>query len=88
VIELHELGAGDVPLLRAVNTLFGRAFDDEPGRTARPPDDAYLRRLLGNEGFVAVAALAGAQVVGALAGCVLPKFEQARSELYLHDLDN
>jgi aminoglycoside 3-N-acetyltransferase I len=35
---------------------------------------------------VAVAALAGAQVVGALAGCVLPKLEQARSELYLYDL--
>jgi aminoglycoside 3-N-acetyltransferase I len=86
VIELHELGAGDVPLLRAVNALFGRAFEDEPGYTGRPPDDAYLRRLLGNEGFVAIAALAGAQVVGALAGYVLPKFEQARSELYLYDL--
>jgi aminoglycoside 3-N-acetyltransferase I len=85
-IALQVLGAEDLPLLRAVNALFGRAFEDEASYTGRPPDDAYLRRLLGNEGFVAIAALAGPQVVGALAGYVLPKFEQARSELYLYDL--
>lgn len=86
MIELHELGPGDLALLRAVNAMFGHAFEDEPSYTGRPPDDAYLRRLLAHEGFVVIAARAGPQVVGALAGYVLPKFEQARSELYLYDL--
>ena len=35
---------------------------------------------------MAVAALAGTQVVGGLAGYVLQKFEQARAELYIYDL--
>jgi ribosomal protein S18 acetylase RimI-like enzyme len=35
---------------------------------------------------VAVCALQEATVVGALAAYVLPKFEQARSEIYIHDL--
>ena len=36
--------------------------------------------------YVAIAAFAGDAVVGGLAGYVLPKFEQARSELYIYDL--
>jgi len=57
-----------------------------PTYTADQPDDEYLRRLLESPAFVAVAALAGTDVVGGLAGYVLPKFEQVRSELYIYDL--
>ena len=43
--------------------------------------DASLAQLGG-----AVAALQGGVVVGGLAAYVLPKFERARSEVYLYDL--
>ncbi len=54
--------------------------------TAKQPDVAYLERLLCSDSFVAVAASIGQRVVGGIAGYVLPKFEQARSELYIYDL--
>lgn len=43
-------------------------------------------QLLSDPNFVATAALSGSTVVGGLAAYVLPKFEQARSELYIYDL--
>jgi aminoglycoside 3-N-acetyltransferase I len=36
--------------------------------------------------FIAVAAIVADQIVGGLAGYVLPKFEQERSEFYIYDL--
>ena len=86
VIDVQVLGAADLPAMRQMLALFGHAFDDLPTYTAHPPDDAYLRTLLQGPGFVAVAARHGERVVGGLAGYVLPKFEQARSEFYLYDL--
>ena len=54
---------------------------------ARSADEVEtLERLLGSETFIAIAALAGTQVIGGLAAYVLPKFEQARSECYIYDL--
>jgi aminoglycoside 3-N-acetyltransferase I len=85
-VDVRVLGAGDAPTLRRMLQLFGEAFEDLPTYTARQPDDAYLERLLRSDTFVAVAAVRHAQVVGGLAGYVLPKFEQARSELYIYDL--
>lgn len=85
-IETRVLGAQDVLVLRSMLGMFGRAFEDLPTYTADQPDDEYLRRLLESPAFVAVAALAGTDVVGGLAGYVLPKFEQVRSELYIYDL--
>ncbi|MEO6362876.1 MAG: AAC(3)-I family aminoglycoside N-acetyltransferase [Caldimonas sp.] len=84
--SVRVLRAGDVGLLRSMLAMFGAAFADLPTYTARQPDDVYLERLLGNPTFVGIAAVSGAQVVGGIAAYVLPKFEQARSELYLYDL--
>jgi ribosomal protein S18 acetylase RimI-like enzyme len=42
--------------------------------------------LLRNQGFIALAAFDYEIVVGGLAAYVLPKFEQARSEIYIYDL--
>ncbi len=39
-----------------------------------------------HEYFVAIATFDDARVVGGLAGYILPKFEQARSEFYIYDL--
>lgn len=85
-LPVRVLGSGDAAALRAMLVVFGSAFDDVEAYTARQPDDAYLEALLARDTFVAIAAFAGDAVVGGLAGYVLPKFEQARSELYIYDL--
>ncbi len=84
--EVRALGPSDVATARAMLALFGRAFEDEATYAHAQPDDAYLARLLASPTFVALVAETDAGVVGALAGYVLPKLEQARSELYLYDL--
>ena len=85
-IAVRVLGSGDAATLRAMLAVFGNAFGDVETYTARQPDDAYLEALLARDTFVAIAAFADEAVVGGLAGYVLPKFEQARSELYIYDL--
>lgn len=86
VYAIRLLGRNDIADMRSMLAMFGDAFDDRDTYTASQPDDAYLARLLACDTFVAVAAFAGHQVVGGLAGYVLPKFEQARSEFYIYDL--
>jgi tRNA (adenine37-N6)-methyltransferase len=83
---IHVLAAGDLMTLRAMLDMFGHAFEDPETFGDRPPSDSYLRGLLGNEFFVAIAAFDGKQVIGGIAGYVLPKYEQARQELYIYDL--
>jgi len=80
------LGPDDVAALRATLAMFGTAFGEPDTYTARQPHDAYLKRLLASDSFVAIAAFAAGEVIGGLAGYVLPKFEQARSEFYIYDL--
>jgi aminoglycoside 3-N-acetyltransferase I len=84
--DVRVLGQKDAPSLRAMLAMFGHAFGEVATYTTRQPDDEYLERLLSTSTFVAVAAFAGDSVVGGLAAYVLPKFEQARSEIYLYDL--
>lgn len=72
--------------MRGMLSLFGQAFDEADTYVSRQPPDEYLRRLLASPTFIAVAALEEQEVVGALAAYVLPKFEQARSEIYIYDL--
>ena len=85
-VQIRVLGPGDVSTMRAMLSMFGTAFDDVPTYTARQPDDSYLRHWLATGAPVAVAAMAGTAVVGGLIAYVLPKFEQARAELYIYDL--
>jgi ribosomal protein S18 acetylase RimI-like enzyme len=80
------LTTDDVPLMREMLALFGRVFDEADTYARHPPDDAYLQRLLASATFLAIVAMAGSRAVGGLAGYVLPKFEQARSEFYIYDL--
>ncbi|MBP2161528.1 aminoglycoside 3-N-acetyltransferase I [Asticcacaulis solisilvae] len=80
------LTADDIALFRSAMALFGRAFDDADSyQDALPPDD-YVHGWLGNPGNILLVATEGEAVVGALAGYVLQKFEQARSEIYIYDL--
>lgn len=85
-MEYRVLGQDDVALMYALLALFGRAFDDPDTYASAPPDAGYLAGLLGDPGFVALAAVDDGRVVGGLTGYVLPKFEQARREVYVYDL--
>jgi aminoglycoside 3-N-acetyltransferase I len=67
-------------------TMFGREFGDEQTYIGKQPDDPYFQRVLDSDTFIAIVAIAGARVIGGLAGYVLPKFEQVRSEFYIYDL--
>ena len=84
--HIKTLCAGDAATLRSMLSIFGAAFGDMPTFTREQPDDAYLQDLLATRTFIAVAATVDVQVVGGLAAYVLPKFEQARSEMYIYDL--
>lgn len=83
---VHRLTAGEIGTMRAMNRLFGAAFEEPDSYGAAPPDDEWIEGLLAGDQFVALAATAGLEVVGALAAYVLPKFEQARREIYIYDL--
>jgi aminoglycoside 3-N-acetyltransferase I len=84
--DVRALGTGSAGSLRAMLSMFGRAFADVATYTARQPDDDYLERLLANSTFISLAAFADGRVIGGIAAYLLPKFEQARSELYIYDL--
>jgi aminoglycoside 3-N-acetyltransferase I len=85
-LRLHQLTTADVPLLRALNALFGEAFGDPEEYGADPPSDLYLEALLAKEHVIALAVLLGQEVVGGLVAYELAKFERARRELYIYDL--
>jgi ribosomal protein S18 acetylase RimI-like enzyme len=83
---ISKLGEGDLAAFRAAMALFGRVFEDPESFGAAPPSDDYVRGLLRRDTFILLAAEAGGAVIGALAAYVLPKFEQARAEVYIYDL--
>lgn len=67
-------------------SVFGRAFEDVDRYCGNQPGDDYLRKLLGSETFIAIAAVVGEEVVGGLAAYELRKCEQEVSEIYIYDL--
>ena len=85
VLAVERLGAGDVEAMRAANQLFGEVFGEEGYHGPRPGDD-YLRKLLGDDKFIALTARIDGEMAGALAGYELIKFEAERSEIYIYDL--
>ena len=85
-IDVRQLGPSDVPLMKALLTTFGDAFNDMNTYAANPPSEGYLRRLLSSDSFIALAALKSGEVVGGIAAYELKKFEQERSEIYIYDL--
>ncbi len=85
-IDIHHLTANDLPLMSTLLTVFGEAFNENETYNAKRPSDDYLRRLLGSEIFIALAAMKNGEVVGGLAAYELLKFEQERSEIYIYDL--
>lgn len=83
---IRPLGPADAGLMDAVLNFFGEAFGDPASYTAQRPSAGYLRKLLGSDSFIALAAFDGGAVTGALCAYELRKFEQERSEIYIYDL--
>lgn len=84
--RIVHVGPDDLPLMRGLCAMFGDAFDEVDSYTAAPPGDGYLRKLLADPTFTALAAVTDGVVVGGLAAYEFRKFEQERSEIYLYDL--
>lgn len=85
-LAIVRLGADDVAEMAAANRLFADVFGEE-GYHGPPPCEDYLRKLLADDKFIALMArVGGGDMVGALAGYELVKFEAERSELYIYDL--
>jgi aminoglycoside 3-N-acetyltransferase I len=86
VLNIRQLTPDDLPLMSGLLRVFGDAFHDVETYTAKPPSAEYLRRLLGGDTFIVLAALKSGVVIGGLAAYELKKFEQERSEIYIYDL--
>lgn len=84
--SVKRLGPDEFGLMAGINALFHDAFDSDPDYVAAKPDPDYLAKTLSNPHVIALAALADERVIGGLVGYVLPKLEQARSEIYIYDL--
>jgi aminoglycoside 3-N-acetyltransferase I len=84
--QAKVLRPSDLATMRGMLSLFGEAFEDPETYATKQPTDEYLLGLLSSSTFIAIAGLEGHEVVGGLAAYVLPKFEQARSEIYIYDL--
>ena len=83
---VRRLGPADLGTMRRLNAMFGEAFEDPDTYGSAPPPDAYLAEALGKPHVIALAALAGEDVVGGLVAYELEKLEQARREVYIYDL--
>jgi aminoglycoside 3-N-acetyltransferase I len=80
------LTSADVLAMRALNALFAHAFGDHESYARRPPDDAYLQKLLAKEHIIVLVGRVDGEVVGGLVAYELHKLEQSRSEIYIYDL--
>ncbi|MCC5886423.1 MAG: AAC(3)-I family aminoglycoside N-acetyltransferase [Gammaproteobacteria bacterium] len=85
-VDVRQLTCDDLPIMLKLTRMFGDVFGDPESYTSNVPSEDYLRRLLGGDTFIALAALLNEEVVGGIAAYELKKFEQERSEIYIYDL--
>ncbi len=83
---IRRVAPDDLALMNALLTTFGEAFDDADTYGRARPSVAYMKSLLADHYFIALAALKHSTVVGGIAAYELRKFEQERSEIYIYDL--
>lgn len=84
--KICRLGPAHVDTMRALNALYGEAFEDRENYRYDHPDDGWLTRQLGREGVILLVAELDDRIVGGLTAYELPKLEAARSEIYIYDL--
>lgn len=85
-LAIRRLAPDDGRLFIAMLDVFAEAFDDPKNYNSARPTPDYRETLLARTEVVALVALAGENVVGALVAYELQKFEQERSEFYIYDL--
>ena len=85
-VGIRKLLPDDIELMRALLGVFGDAFHELDTYCKNQPNDAYLRRLLSLDHFIALVASESGKVAGGLTAYELHKFEQERSEIYIYDL--
>jgi aminoglycoside 3-N-acetyltransferase I len=85
-ISIRQLYTHDLALMEGLLATFGEAFEDVETYNSFRPSNTYLKRLLGRDYFIAIAALKNGTVVGGITAYELQKFEQERSEIYIYDL--
>ena len=84
-VAIVQVRARETRVLEEILAVFAAAFNNVDTYQKNRPKAAYLRRLLRSEHFICLAALYGGRVVGGVAAYELKKFEQVRSEIYIHD---
>ena len=84
--EIRVLGTSDVNLMRQLNAVFGRAFNEPGTYGATPPDDSHIAALLSRQHTIVIVAIQNESVIGGLVAYELEKFERQRSEFYIYDL--
>ncbi len=83
--NIRQLTAADVTVVRALNVLFGKAFEDATADGEGVPSD-HLRRVLARPHVIVLVAVVGEDVVGGVVAYELEKLERTQSELYIYDL--
>ena len=86
LISIRQLSANDLALMEGLLAIFGEAFNQVATYSSSRPSNAYFKRLLSSDYFIALVALKNGSVVGGIAAYELQKFEQERSEIYIYDL--
>ncbi|MCC5956869.1 MAG: AAC(3)-I family aminoglycoside N-acetyltransferase [Natronohydrobacter sp.] len=85
-ITISRLTKGDDQPFTAMLDLFATAFDDPDSYSSARPAPAWRNRFLAQDTNIALVALSGTELAGALVAYELPKFEQERTEFYIYDL--
>lgn len=84
--DIRRLVPGDAARFRALNAMFGAAFEEPETYAAKAPSETYLEALLAKDHVVALVAMDREAVIGGLVAYELDKFEQERREIYIYDL--
>jgi aminoglycoside 3-N-acetyltransferase I len=77
-LSIRRIMPDEVPLMASLLTTFGDVFDDADAYSGNRPSANYMRRLLGGDSFIAVAALKEGSVVGGLAAYELKRIAATR----------
>ena len=85
-MKIQQLSSDDLSLMAGLLRLFGEVFGEMENYTGNPPGEDYMRRLLDSNHYLAATATVEDRVIGGITAYVLPKYEQARSEIYIYDL--
>ena len=85
-VTIARLGPADLNHMRALNDVFGVAFEDAETYGGEPPPDDYLTALLAKDSNILVVAARDSHVIGGLVAYEFDKFERRRREIYIYDL--